>query len=64
MRMILAIALLSSCSVSYRDKHHNGMTSVPFNYFCSKNGVEYIGFYDHVIVLSVDQEGKPVRCEK
>ena len=62
MRIILSLALLSSCSVSNRDEYHNGTTSAPFVYFCSKQGVEYIGFYSHMIVLSVDQDGKPVRC--
>ena len=31
-------------------------------YICSKNGVEYIVFDWRFMVLSVDQDGKPVKC--
>lgn len=32
------------------------------SYVCTRQGVEYIRFDWRVMVLSVDQDGKPVKC--
>jgi hypothetical protein len=41
-----------------------GFENLIFGYFCSRNGVEYVYIRSgQFLVVSYDQDGKPVRCK-
>lgn len=41
-----------------------GLENLIFGYFCSRNGVEYVYIRSgEFLVVSYDQDGKPVRCK-